>query len=593
MKIVFSSGHGLKIRGASGYLDEVNEARKVVERVAALWRQSKVEVVTFHDDTSTSQSQNLNTITSFHNKQTRDYDVSCHFNAYQTTSKPMGTEVLYVTQSSLAAKVSGSISGAGGFLNRGAKKRTDLAFLNNTNKPAILLEVCFVDSSSDRDLYNKNFEKICVAIAESISGVKVPGAPVEPPVEPPPIDPPIEPETDENRVDISSKTTGNVLVVFNGQVVSGDETIPNKVKIDMEAEGDVLVTINGEDFHSPFPGEPPVEPPVDPVPPSQPRPTLRKGDKGPDVVTVQQCLSIPADGDFGSQTDAAVRMFQLSQSLTDDGVVGQKTWAALERVYGLPPYVPPQMFPPMTQAQIDAITRLAASSPIASYSWKDRGRAPAGYTKGIAVAYGMCFLKYLAADSSALEMGKANTGNDAKDAISWYNSNFAAMGMRNDVAGTDTLRHLFVLIMGLGMRESSGKHCEGRDQSASNTTSDTAEAGLYQQSWNSHTCSGEIDKLFDEYKVGLTSDPPQCALSTFKEGVSCSSSSWSNYGSGTGRDFQQLAKSCPQFCVEAAAVGLRNLRQHWGPINRKDAELRADADALFIGVQEILASPTV
>jgi Putative peptidoglycan binding domain len=142
--------------------------------------------------------------------------------------------------------------------------------------------------------------------------------------------------------------------------------------------------------------------------------------------------------------------------------------------------------------------------------------------------------------------------------------------------------------MGLGMRESSGKHCEGRDQSASNTTSDTAEAGLFQQSWNSHTCSTEIDKLFDEYKVGLTSDPPQCALATFKEGVSCSSGSWSNYGSGTGRDFQQLAKSCPQFTCEVAGVGLRNLRQHWGPINRKDAELRPDADALFLGVQEIL-----
>ena len=42
--------------------------------------------------------------------------------------------------------------------------------------------------------------------------------------------------------------------------------------------------------------------------------------------------------------------------------------------------------------------------------------------------------------------------------------------MRNDVSGTDTLRHLFVLMIGLGMRESSGRYCEGRDQSASNTS---------------------------------------------------------------------------------------------------------------------------
>lgn len=581
MKIVFSSGHGKYIRGASGYLDEVDEARKVVEKVAELWRASGVGVDVFHDNTSTSQSQNLSTITNYHNSRTRDYDVSCHFNAYQTTSKPMGTEVLYITQSSLAAKVSGAISGAGTFLNRGAKKRTDLAFLNNTNKPAILLEVCFVDSSADKDLYKAKFDAICIAIAESISGVKVPGTPPEP-IEPPE---PVPPDGEDNRVDITGTSQGDVAITFNGQVVVGDPAAtPNKVNITMEAEGNVVVTVNGEDFHSPFP-----VPPVDPVEPSAPRPTLRKGDTGPDVVTVQQCLAITADGIFGSGTETAVKQFQLAQALTADGIVGPATWAALEEIYNLPPYVPPEMFPPLTAAQVDAITALAARSSIASYNWKDRGRAPAGYTKGIALAYGLTFLKYLAGDSSAKEMGKANTGNDSKDAISWYNSNFTSLGMRNDVAGTDTLRHLFVLLMGLGMRESSGKHCEGRDQSASNTTSDTCEAGLFQQSWNSNTCSPEIPKLFDEYSPGLTSDPPQCALSTFKEGVSCSSSSWQNYGSGTGKDFQQLAKSCPQFTCEVAAVGLRNLRQHWGPINNKAAELRTEADILFIGVEEILA----
>ena len=36
--------------------------------------------------------------------------------------------------------------------------------------------------------------------------------------------------------------------------------------------------------------------------------------------------------------------------------------------------------------------------------------------------------------------------------------------MRNDVSGIDTLRHLFVLMIGLGMRELSGRYCEGRDQ---------------------------------------------------------------------------------------------------------------------------------
>jgi N-acetylmuramoyl-L-alanine amidase len=190
VSIAISSGHGKYIRGAKGYLDEVDEARKVVEEVAALYRSSGVTVNTFHDDTSTSQNQNLNTIVNWHNKQNRDLDISVHFNAYQTTSKPMGTEVLYVTQSSLASKTSKAIADAGGFLNRGGKKRTDLAFLNGTNKPAILIETCFVDSSTDADLYRKNFSAICKAIAESTSGVVTPVPPEpESPEEPEPVPP--------------------------------------------------------------------------------------------------------------------------------------------------------------------------------------------------------------------------------------------------------------------------------------------------------------------------------------------------------------------------------------------------------------------
>ena len=126
-KVVISSGHGLHVRGASGVLDEVNEARRVVERVAEELRERGVEVDTFHDDTSHNQSENLRTITEYHNDQERDLDVSVHFNAYEQVDKPMGTEVLYVTQSALAGELSKAIASCG-FINRGAKKRSDLHF---------------------------------------------------------------------------------------------------------------------------------------------------------------------------------------------------------------------------------------------------------------------------------------------------------------------------------------------------------------------------------------------------------------------------------------------------------------------------------
>jgi N-acetylmuramoyl-L-alanine amidase len=171
--IVISSGHGLHVRGACGYLDEVDEARRVVDQLADHLHQRGAKVTIFHDDTSTSQNQNLETIVKAHNKETRDLDISVHFNAYIETPKPMGTEVLYVTQSALAGQVSAAIA-ACGFINRGPKKRNDLYFLNNTDAPAILIETCFVDSEADAEIYRAQFNLICEMIANCLTGAVTP-----------------------------------------------------------------------------------------------------------------------------------------------------------------------------------------------------------------------------------------------------------------------------------------------------------------------------------------------------------------------------------------------------------------------------------
>jgi hypothetical protein len=176
-RIVISSGHGLYVRGACGILDEVDEARRVVEGVADELRACGIDVKTYHDDVSRSQNENLNRIVDYHNGQTRELDVSVHFNAYEQVEKPMGVEVLYVTQGNLAGQVSAAIADAGDLIDRGAKKRTDLFFLNNTAMPSILIEVCFVDSEADADAYRTNVSLICEAIACVINGETV----VEPP----------------------------------------------------------------------------------------------------------------------------------------------------------------------------------------------------------------------------------------------------------------------------------------------------------------------------------------------------------------------------------------------------------------------------
>ena len=64
--------------------------------------------------------------------------------------------------------------------------------------------------------------------------------------------------------------------------------------------------------------------------------TLKMGSKGPEVKKLQQILNtkgytLAVDGDFGPATQAAVKNFQRVNGLTDDGIVGPKTWEALTK----------------------------------------------------------------------------------------------------------------------------------------------------------------------------------------------------------------------------------------------------------------------
>jgi hypothetical protein len=170
MRICISSGHSTECQGASGILNEVTEATRVVNQLAIDLRDRGHEVMTYHDTVSTSQNENLNRIVDWHNSNARDLDISVHLNAYVETAKPMGCEVLYYSQQALAAKLSAAIAEGGGFIDRGAKQRTDLFVLSQTSEPCVLLEICFVDSLADANLYHENFEAICDAIADVAGG---------------------------------------------------------------------------------------------------------------------------------------------------------------------------------------------------------------------------------------------------------------------------------------------------------------------------------------------------------------------------------------------------------------------------------------
>lgn len=168
--IAISPGHYKIGTGACDLIDEVTEARKVVDRVAYLISLKNIGVSKIVDNISSSQLQNLNYLITEHNKKERLIDISVHFNSSgKRTNNPIGTEVLYFQDSirSFASQVSQGISDVSGLMNRGAKKR-DLMLLRKTNQPSIIIEVCFVNSVQDVEIYRKHFHAICQSIADCV-----------------------------------------------------------------------------------------------------------------------------------------------------------------------------------------------------------------------------------------------------------------------------------------------------------------------------------------------------------------------------------------------------------------------------------------
>ena len=205
---------------------------------------------------------------------------------------------------------------------------------------------------------------------------------------------------------------------------------------------------------------------------------------------------------------------------------------------------------PATPVPTETLTGIAANSKIARYPWKDRDRAPLGYIKGMAVTYAGLYSRLKANDPIAAAMAAPIDPNSRSDALAWYAARLKSAGMGDNDTPAKRLRRLFVLLTGLGMRESSGRYCEGRDRSAQNTSSDTAEAGLFQVSFNLIGNNRDLNAIFDRYV-----NDPDGHVDIFKEGVTCKASDLQNSGSPNerGYQFQELTKKCPAFAVELAA----------------------------------------
>lgn len=135
-----------------------------------------------------------------------------------------------------------------------------------------------------------------------------------------------------------------------------------------------------------------------------------------------------------------------------------------------------------------SIQEIAGKSQCAAHFWKDRGHAPKTYINGVALVFARAVCHPEREDVRVVSAA-ADPASNANDALVAYQREFANAGMQNAAAGVDTLRHAYTLLIGLGMMESSGRYCEGRDVSECFATADSAEAGLFQTSFGAHVHS--------------------------------------------------------------------------------------------------------
>lgn len=291
MIINVHGGHSLKCRGASGYLDEVNEDRKVKNRVIELLRANGHTVYDCTDDNGATQNANLKAIVSKCNDHKVDLDVSIHLNAGGGT----GTEVYIYSDSSKAkdeaTRIAEKISNTLGIRNRGVKTSTKLYVLKKTKSPALLVECCFADNAIDKVKWNA--DKCAKAIVEGILNKSV-NEHVETPTPTP------------------TKNNNTVKTNYDDWVAR----LQRELNVQFH-KGLVVDGLKGPKTLSACV-------------------TVKKGAKGNITKLIQERLNsvgfnLSTDGIFGKGTEKAIKVFQKNRGLSQDGIVGKNTWSWLLR----------------------------------------------------------------------------------------------------------------------------------------------------------------------------------------------------------------------------------------------------------------------
>lgn len=162
MKIAIRRGHqrtGGDI-GAEGFAKEIEAVEQYMPYIIESLKSKGYEVL---DVTPPEANRSLGDSLSYGINKTKEFGadlfISCHANAYKTTDKPMGGEVIFPPGDSVSRNYALDICTVlkkNGFINRGAKQDTrGLTEMNGkVGCPAVIVEPFFVDSKADVNNFN-------------------------------------------------------------------------------------------------------------------------------------------------------------------------------------------------------------------------------------------------------------------------------------------------------------------------------------------------------------------------------------------------------------------------------------------------------
>lgn len=168
VRLCFDYGHGGEDSGAC------YKGRKESEEVLSLGRAVASEVrrhgVVVHEVRTSDVTISLKERSDFEQRNTYDYFISFHRNAFQP-EKARGVETFtYINPGAkakgLAEKIQDSLVDLG-FVDRGVKE-ANFHMLRETKAPAALVEIGFIDNTNDNNLFDNKRSEIIKVLAKAI-----------------------------------------------------------------------------------------------------------------------------------------------------------------------------------------------------------------------------------------------------------------------------------------------------------------------------------------------------------------------------------------------------------------------------------------